>query len=89
MVRRPPGGDDSDSIPPFRVGHIKKVCGNQAYNHETLFAIVLPLVKKLNGKRVFKHLSSQVKSHSMTLEVSFALDLFHSNFKVIVRDTSS
>src|SRR5579862_2933972 len=75
MFRRPPGGYDSDSVLPFGIGHIKKVCGNQAYDHETLFAIVLPVVKKLDSERVFKDLFSQVKSHSMPLEVVLCLGL--------------
>lgn len=57
---------------------------NHAYDHQTFFTIVLPIVKELHSKRVFKDLFRQFETNSVLgVVVSFALDLLHSNFRVI------
>ena len=41
------------------------MAANHAYDHKTLFAIVLPVVKKLHRKRIFKHLFRQFKTNAV------------------------
>ena len=81
MFRRPPGGYDSESVPAFGVEHVENVGGNPAYNHETFFAIVLPVVKKLNGKRILEDFSGKLKSHSVPVEVVRCLGLVPLEFQ--------
>src|ERR1019366_1148542 len=90
MFRCPPGRYDSDSVFPFGIGHIENVAINHAYDHKTFFTIVLPVVEKLYGKRVFKHLLRQFKTDSVFGVVVLCLGLVPFEFQIhIVRDTSS
>lgn len=54
MLCRPPGRYNSDSLFSLRINHKEKVIVNHTDNHETLFAIIMPVIEKLDGKRVFK-----------------------------------
>ncbi len=83
MFRRPPGGYDSDEVFAFGIGHVKNVGGNHTYDHKTFFAIVLPVVQKLDGKGVSKDLFSQLKTDSVAAVIVLCLGLVPWNFKVI------
>jgi hypothetical protein len=63
---------------------------NRADDHESLFVVVFPVVKKFHGKRVFEHVLRQLKADSAFGEVflSFGLIPFESQIHLL-RVTSS
>src|SRR5208282_4979656 len=54
MLCRPPGRYDSNHVVSLSIGHIKNVTINHAYYYEPFFTVVSPIVKKLDGKCIFK-----------------------------------
>src|SRR5271165_7191351 len=56
MLRRSPGRNQADAILAFRISHIQQYPPfRHSKGDETGLAIVLPIINKLNGKRVLEH----------------------------------
>src|SRR6266852_2601494 len=63
--RRPPGRDDSDGVVSLRVGNVENEAIDHAYDYESLLFVILPVVKKLNGKRVAEDTFCQSETDAM------------------------
>lgn len=81
MLCRPPGRYDSNHVVSLGIGHIKNVTINHAYYYEPLFTVIPPVVKKLDGKCIFKDTFCEGKRYAVLTVIALCLSLVPLKFQ--------
>jgi hypothetical protein len=74
ILGRPSGRNNADVLLALGIGNKQQDFAlSHADHHKTLFAILLAVVKEVDGKRIIKHGLCQIEAHAMSAKVSFSL----------------